>query len=214
VPGPTIEALEGTLTHVTWLNYLPSHHFLPWDPTIPTAMPSSGVPTVPHLHGGVQPPALDGNSLAWFTASFAFRGPLFLSPVYYCPKFPTSWQPLVTYLCSPYYNQHLKFRLKFVFILFLFCLFSINRYHDHALGLTRVNILSGMIGTYQITSPRLEDPLGLPSGPEYDRHLVIFDHEFRVDGSIYMNSTGNVATIHLQWWPEYFGPAIIVNGKA
>src|ERR1035441_2365154 len=77
VPGPTIEALQGTPTHVTWLNYLPSQHFLPWDPTIPTAMPSSGVPTVTHLHGGVHPPTSDGNSLAWFTASFVYKGPHF-----------------------------------------------------------------------------------------------------------------------------------------
>ncbi|KAJ4770320.1 Spore coat protein A [Rhynchospora pubera] len=181
VPGPTIEALQGTPTYVTWLNFLPSQHFLPWDPTIPTAIPPSGVPTVTHLHGGVQPPTSDGNSLAWFTASFAYTGPHFSSPVYYYPNFQLPgnlW------------------------------------YHDHALGLTRVNLLSGMIGTYQITSPHLEGPLGLPSGPEYDRHLVIFDRDFRVDGSIYMNSTGNNPDIHPQWQPEFFGKAIIVNGKA
>ncbi|KAK1320751.1 hypothetical protein QJS10_CPA03g00499 [Acorus calamus] len=87
-------------------------------------------------------------------------------------------------------------------------------YHDHAMGLTRVNLLAGLIGSYTVRNPTVEDRLGLPSGAEYDRNLVVFDRSFRTDGSIYMNSTGNNPSIHPQWQPEYFGDAIIVNGKA
>jgi FtsP/CotA-like multicopper oxidase with cupredoxin domain len=87
-------------------------------------------------------------------------------------------------------------------------------YHDHALGLTRENLLAGLIGAYIIRNPSLESPLRLPSGPEYDRSLVVFDKSFAKDGSIYMNSTGDNPSIHPQWQPEYFGDAIIVNGKA
>lgn len=54
----------------------------------------------------------------------------------------------------------------------------------------------------------------LPSGPEFDRHLVIADRSFYSDGSIYMNATGNNPDVHPQWQPEYFGDAITVNGKA
>ncbi|KAI6683486.1 hypothetical protein NL676_029399 [Syzygium grande] len=43
---------------------------------------------------------------------------------------------------------------------------------------------------------------------------MIFDRSFNTDGLLYMNSTGNNPTIHPQWQPEYFGDAIIVNGKA
>ncbi|KAJ3692383.1 hypothetical protein LUZ60_012733 [Juncus effusus] len=181
VPGPTIQALQGLPTNVTWLNFLPTQHFLPWDPTIPTATSSFGVPTVVHLHGGEQSPTSDGNSLAWFTSSFASTGPHFSSKVYSYP------------------NSQLPGNLW---------------YHDHALGLTRINLLAGLIGTYQVSSPPLEDPLSLPCGPEFDRHLVIFDRDFYANGSIYMNSTGNNPSIHPEWQPEYFGPAIIVNGKA
>ncbi|KAL6007447.1 Leucine permease transcriptional regulator [Asimina triloba] len=87
-------------------------------------------------------------------------------------------------------------------------------YHDHAMGLTRVNLLAGLIGSYVIRQPDIEGPLGLPSGPEFDRNLVVFDRSFRTDGSIYMNATGNNPSIHPQWQPEYFGDAVIVNGKA
>ncbi|BBG94534.1 Cupredoxin superfamily protein [Prunus dulcis] len=86
-------------------------------------------------------------------------------------------------------------------------------YHDHAMGLTRVNLLAGLIGAYIIRHPQVEGPLGLPRD-EFDRTLIVFDRSFRTDGSIYMNSTGNNPSIHPQWQPEYFGDAIIVNGKA
>ncbi|XP_047341728.1 multicopper oxidase LPR2-like [Impatiens glandulifera] len=87
-------------------------------------------------------------------------------------------------------------------------------YHDHAMGLTRVNLLAGLLGAYIIRHPDVETPLKLPSGDEFDRPLVIFDRSFTVDGSIYMNHTGNNPSIHPQWQPEYFGETIIVNGKA
>ncbi|XP_018723337.2 multicopper oxidase LPR1 homolog 1 [Eucalyptus grandis] len=87
-------------------------------------------------------------------------------------------------------------------------------YHDHALGLTRVNILAGLIGSYVLRDPALDARMNLPVGPEFDRQLMIFDRSFYKDGSLYLNYTGNNPTIHPQWQPEYFGEAIIVNGKA
>ncbi|KAJ4973483.1 hypothetical protein NE237_006657 [Protea cynaroides] len=86
-------------------------------------------------------------------------------------------------------------------------------YHDHALGLTRVNVLAGLIGPYVVYDPKSE-PLNLPSGSEFDRFLMVFDRSFLMNGSIYINSTGDNPSIHPQWQPEYFGDAIIVNGKA
>ncbi|KAB2621159.1 multicopper oxidase LPR1-like [Pyrus ussuriensis x Pyrus communis] len=182
IPGPTIEALQGIDTFVTWSNYLPSEHILPWDPTIPTAIPASknGVPTVVHLHGGIHEPASDGSAKAWFTAEFKDRGPAWTQQTY------------------RYRNQQQPGNLW---------------YHDHTMGLTRVNLLAGLIGAYIVCQPEVEGPLRLPSG-EFDRTLVVFDRSFRTNGSIYMNSTGNNPSIHPQWQPEYFGDAIIVNGKA
>ncbi|XP_055809578.1 multicopper oxidase LPR1-like [Solanum dulcamara] len=183
VPGPTIEAVHGVDSYITWQNHLPSKHILPWDPTIPTATPSSkkGIPTVVHLHGGIDEPQSDGHAEAWFTNGFQHHGPKWTLKKYHYHNFQhpgTMW------------------------------------YHDHAMGLTRVNILAGLMGAYVIQQSSVEGPLGLVYGEEYDRPLLVFDRGFRSDGSIYMNSTGNNPSIHPQWQPEYFGDAIIVNGKA
>ncbi|KAE8022824.1 hypothetical protein FH972_008593 [Carpinus fangiana] len=183
VPGPTIEALHGIDTYVTWHNHLPKKHILPWDPTIPTATPADkkGIPTVVHLHGGIDEPESDGNANSWFTAGFKARGTTWTKKKYHYP------------------NQQHPGNLW---------------YHDHAMGLTRVNLLAGLIGAYVIRHHDVEAPLGLPQGDEFDRPLVVFDRSFRTDGSLYMNSTGNNPSIHPQWQPEYFGDAIVVNGKA
>ncbi|GMH26246.1 hypothetical protein Nepgr_028089 [Nepenthes gracilis] len=183
VPGPTIEALHGVDTNITWQNHLPSQHILPWDPTIPTAAPANkrGVPTVVHLHGGIHEPESDGHARTWFTAGFEETGPAWTKETYH---YPNKQQPGNLW------------------------------YHDHAMGLTRVNLLAGLIGNYIIRQPEVEVPLGLPRGDEFDRTLLIFDRDFFVNGSIFMNTTGNNPTIHPQWQPEYFGNVIIVNGKA
>lgn len=183
VPGPTIEALHGIHTYIKWSNYLPSKHILPWDPTIPTATPhkGKGIPTVPHLHGGMDEPQSDGHSGAWFTARFRDRGPSWTRKTY---KYHNSQHPGTLW------------------------------YHDHAMGLTRVNLLAGLVGAYVIRQPSIELPLGLPYDEEFDRPLVVFDRSFSADGSIYMDPKGNNPSIHPQWQPEYFGDAIVVNGKA
>ncbi|KAI6683482.1 hypothetical protein NL676_029395 [Syzygium grande] len=86
-------------------------------------------------------------------------------------------------------------------------------YHDHALGLTRVNILAGLIAAYVLRDPAFDVKMNLPVGPEFDRHLMIFDRSFYKDRSLYLNYTGNNPTIHPRWRPEYFGEAILANGK-
>ena len=72
IPGPTIEALHRVDTYVRWENHLPRKHILPWDPTIPTAISpkGNGIPTVVHLHGGMDEPESHGHSHAWFTNRF------------------------------------------------------------------------------------------------------------------------------------------------
>ncbi|CAO2193450.1 unnamed protein product [Urochloa humidicola] len=182
-PGPTIEALQGVPLWVTWENHLPDHHILPWDPTVPVAIPrAGGVPTVVHLHGGVHPPQSDGHANAWFTAGFRERGPTWTTPTY---TYPNTQSPG-----------------------------GVLWYHDHTLGLTRANLLAGLLGAYVIRNPAAEAPLGLPAGDTLDRVLILADRSFYVDGSLYMNSTGDNPGVHPQWQPEYFGAAVTVNGKA
>lgn len=82
VPGPTIVARSGVETYVKWENHLPSQHMFTLDHTLEIASPSSGIPTVVHLHGSVSEPPSDGNAQAWFTAGFKQKGPNWKKEVY------------------------------------------------------------------------------------------------------------------------------------
>ncbi|GAB2254661.1 hypothetical protein Droror1_Dr00022470 [Drosera rotundifolia] len=235
IPGPRIEVLHGVDSYITWENHLLAHHILPWDPTLPVATPADhkGVPTVVHVHGGIDESASDGFLEAWFTAGWKETGPKWSQRTY---RYTNNQQPGNLW------------------------------YHDHAMGLTRANILAGLSGAYIIRQPDVEDPLGLPRGDQFDRVLFLHDKEFYANGYIFMNRTaiyyqnkegivncdetkilirlvtksaldvvissttytntymfdrghslinvGDNPSIHPEWQPEYFGDVIIVNGKA
>jgi spore coat protein A len=81
-------------------------------------------------------------------------------------------------------------------------------YHDHAIGITRLNIFAGLFGTYVIRD-EFEDALNLPSG-KYEIPLVICDRIFDTEGQLAYAVSGKPEE---QWMPEFFGNAILVNGK-
>jgi spore coat protein A, manganese oxidase len=81
-------------------------------------------------------------------------------------------------------------------------------YHDHAMGITRLNAAAGLMGLYLIRD-EFEDGLNLPKGA-YEIPLVIFDRSFRPDGQIYYPVSGKSGA---PWVSEYYGSAILVNGK-
>jgi len=80
-------------------------------------------------------------------------------------------------------------------------------YHDHALGITRLNVYGGMAGFYLLADE--EDTLGpdnafgFPSG-QYEIGLAIQDRTFNVDGSLFYNA---------QLEDAFKGDTIVVNGK-
>jgi spore coat protein A, manganese oxidase len=83
-------------------------------------------------------------------------------------------------------------------------------YHDHALGITRLNVYAGLAGCYLIRDAE-EDALNLPSGA-YEIPLLIQDRKFGVDGSLLYPPPKNGT--HPMWMQEFFGDTICVNGKA
>lgn len=92
-------------------------------------------------------------------------------------------------------------------------------YHDHALGITRLNVYAGLAGFYLLRkSENCEDgnskegKLNLPSG-KYEIPVVIQDKSFYTDGSLAFNNVGINSDIHPYWVPEFFGDTILVNGK-
>jgi FtsP/CotA-like multicopper oxidase with cupredoxin domain len=83
-------------------------------------------------------------------------------------------------------------------------------YHDHAFGFTRHNVYAGLAGYYVIRDPAHE-PAGLPSGA-FEIPLAIQDRMFTVDGQLWYPNEGE-SSVHPIWIPEFFGDAILVNGK-
>ena len=81
-------------------------------------------------------------------------------------------------------------------------------YHDHAMGLNRLNIYAGLQGMMLLRDER-EDSLDLPKG-QYEIPLVLYDRNFSVDGQLYYPTSGDPEH---PWVPEFDGDAILINGK-
>jgi len=175
-PGPTIEAVAGIPTTVTWHNGLYrngqpipfSEHLLPIDDTIMHAE-ADFVPIVAHLHGGHVPSNVDGGPFSFFLPGSS-----------------------VTYT---YPNNQLAATLW---------------YHDHTMGITRLNVFAGLAG-YYILRDGQEAALNLPRGA-YEVPLVIQDRAFNEDGSWNYPHDGDTDE-HPVWVPEFFGDTALVNGK-
>jgi spore coat protein A len=75
-------------------------------------------------------------------------------------------------------------------------------YHDHTLGVTRLDVMMGVAGYYVLRDDG-EEALGLPAG-KYDVPLAIQDRSFFPDGSIQYPEA---------WQDSFFGNTILVNGK-
>jgi spore coat protein A len=87
-------------------------------------------------------------------------------------------------------------------------------YHDHALGVTRLNVYAGLSGMY-ILRDNVDDSLPLPSG-EFEIPLIIQDRFFNPDGSLlYPTQTPGDPDPRVPpiWIPEFFGDTVLVNGK-
>src|SRR6185369_11669420 len=87
-------------------------------------------------------------------------------------------------------------------------------YHDHAMGITRLNVYAGLAGMYLIRDDH-EDSLGLPSG-KYEIPLLIQDRFFNGDGSLLYPvqvPTDPDERVPPIWIPEFFGDTVLVNGK-
>ncbi len=161
----------------------------------------SEIRIVPHLHGGHVAPEFDGHPLAWVTNDPAAKTGLPADPVSGRPARPDG--NTVTY---SYPNTQGAGHVWF---------------HDHALGITRINVYAGLAANYIIRDAH-EDSLQLPSG-NYEIPLVIQDRSFNQDGSLHysavplLDATGEQAVVNGQpvftSFPEFFGNTIVVNGR-
>jgi FtsP/CotA-like multicopper oxidase with cupredoxin domain len=204
-PAPSFEAKVGTPVNVQWVNNLTVPHMFAVDPTLMWADPNmmgmvtapfppfppgfpqaqSNVPIVTHLHGAEVQSTSDGGPMAWWTAS-GTQGMTY-STYRACPANAAVYH---------YPNGQLPTTLW---------------YHDHALGMTRINVMSGLAGFYFLRD--VNDPIAplLPSG-KYEVPLAIQDRIFKTDGSLFFPAVGNNPDVNPYWLPEFFGNTIMVNG--
>jgi len=80
-------------------------------------------------------------------------------------------------------------------------------YHDHAMGIERLNQYAGLFGPYFVRDAE-EDALALPRGP-YEIPVMLFVRLFGADGQLIYPSSG----ADLPWVSEVNGDATLVNGK-
>ena len=218
-PGYTVEAVKGTPTTITYVNNLPlpgSSKLAPSltiDQTIHWADPlkqmgattpyNGSIPTVPHLHGAEVSSLFDGGPDQWFTTN-GLHGKGYRS-------FSATTSNAAVF---SYPNLQPATTLWF---------------HDHTLGLTRINVFAGLAAFYllrdQFDTGLPNNPLKLPASAQ-EIELAIQDRQFDTNGQLLfpdgtpaanptgLNGTPPNPAIHPYWIPEFFGDVITVNGKA
>ncbi|MDO8736080.1 MAG: multicopper oxidase domain-containing protein [Thermoleophilia bacterium] len=180
-PGPTIEARRGREVRIKWVN--------------------DGLPATHLLHDSIDRTIDRGMTLPEVrTIAHLHGGPT--PPMY--DGLPDAWSTPGAALTGPEYNAG-------VFIYHNNIRACALWYHDHAMGITRLNVYAGLAGLYIIRDD-VEESLGLPSG-DYEVPLLIQDRSFNFDGTLFYPTMG-MTTIHPVWNMEFFGDAPVVNGKA
>jgi spore coat protein A len=81
-------------------------------------------------------------------------------------------------------------------------------YHDHALGINRLNVYAGLLGAFFIRDS-VEEALNLPKG-KYELPLILYDRLLTREGQLLYPVSPDPQS---PWVPEIFGNAILVNGK-
>jgi spore coat protein A, manganese oxidase len=209
-PAFTIEATADRATRVTWINqlvdgrgrYLP--HLLAVDQTLHWANPPGGiadrddrghaatpyagpVPMVTHLHGGHTGDESDGFAEAWFLpvannipAGYATEGTWYQHfKEKFAAKWGGTWDPGMATFQYP--NDQRATTLW---------------YHDHTLGMTRVNVYAGPAGFYLIRGGPHDLAPGVLPGPApavgdevgtryYEIPIAIQDRSFNANGSLF-----------------------------
>src|SRR4030095_29013 len=209
-PAPTIEVTSQRRVRVKWVNELVDvsgnylSHLLPVDQTLHWANPPGGemgrdmhgldarlyrgpVPIVTHLHGHHSTDESDGYPEAWYLpaannlpAGFATPGTWYnLFPAKFAAVWGGTWDPGSAKFMYP--NDQRASTLW---------------YHDHTLGMTRLNVYAGPAGFYLVRGGASDLPAGTLPGPApalgdppgmsyYEIPIAIQDRSFNADDSLF-----------------------------
>lgn len=86
-------------------------------------------------------------------------------------------------------------------------------YHDHVVGITRLNVVAGLTGLYMIRSQEDKNLTEIFVPRKFKIPVVLWDLQFWPNGSINFPNVGGSPKAHPVWCPEYFGDTILVHGK-
>jgi spore coat protein A len=174
-PAATIEARPGRGVEVEWINGLPETHLLSVDDRIHGAEPPAPAVRTVVHLHGAVTGPEDDGYPEAWVAPDGTTDPA--SPVPYKPvqEYPNEQEPATMW------------------------------YHDHAIGITRLNVYAGLAGFYLLRNP-VEN--SLPSG-EFEVPILVQDRSFEADGSLYYPPGDDAA-----YEAEFFGDVPVVNGKA
>jgi spore coat protein A, manganese oxidase len=81
-------------------------------------------------------------------------------------------------------------------------------YHDHTMGIERLNQYAGLFGAFMIRD-EIEEALNLPRG-RYEAPLVLCDRLLYADAQLRYPTSGDPDA---PWVSEVYGDALLVNGK-
>lgn len=81
-------------------------------------------------------------------------------------------------------------------------------YHDHALGINRLNVFAGLLGAFFVRD-EFEEKLGLPHG-KHEMPLIIYDRVLDLESQLNYPVSPDPQK---PWTPDVFGDAIVINGK-
>ncbi len=167
-----------------------------------------GVPIITHLHGGNSDFQFDGNPEFFYSPNNRVVGP--------------QWDSVPGGFTNVFrYNNNVPAGNLW--------------YHDHALGITRLNVYAGLAGFYfvrdELDTGMPDNPLGLPAFP-YELAYAIQDRMFTRKGALFYPAfpgdpfyddfiTGEGAVLPPDLFPgggptalaEFFGDHMVVNGK-
>lgn len=192
--GGAIVAAKGRPVLLNVTNRLPSKHILPVDPTVmagPNGLMVGDLPVnriCTHLHGGLTPWFSDGTPFQWYTPT-GQTGSSFLNV-------PGTKPPRGT--ATFYYPNQQSARLAW--------------YHDHAIGLTRLNAYAGIAAPYIITDDfeaglvsngLLPDLVGIP--------LVIQDKGFVGSNTKKQDPTWNWGGPGSLWYPHIYESNVLAG---
>jgi spore coat protein A len=213
-PGRTFQIRRnGGQTRVRWQNDLPDYHLLPVDTSLHWAyslegyqqysIERHGVPIITHLHGGHSDFQFDGNPEFFYSPGGRIVGP--------------QWQNVPGGFTNDFrYENDVPAGSLW--------------YHDHALGITRLNVYAGMAGFYFMRDDEdtgePDNPLDLPAYP-YEIALAIQDRMFTKKGDLFYpafpgdpawadfitgEGLGDDEVPQPSALAEFFGDHMLVNG--